>query len=142
MKERYAEIRQLDAEVLVISSTQPPMAAVFLKDYPLPFPLVSDPSRAAYQAFGLGRTSWRSMLRLGSVGRYLKLMLRGWRPRMPSEGEDVLQLGGDFVIDGTGCLVYVYRSVEPTDRPSVDNLVQAIRSAGDSGRLRLSESDR
>jgi hypothetical protein len=39
-----------------------------------------------------------------------------------------MQLGGDFVLDGRGRVAYAYRSVEPTDRPPVEDLVRAVRS--------------
>jgi peroxiredoxin len=124
----YEEIQQLGGKVLVVSFASPKLVAAYLARHPLPFPVVSDPTRAAYQAFELGRTSWRSMLRAGVVGRYLMLIFRGWLPGRPTEAEDVLQLGGDFVLDGQGRLVYAYRSAEPTDRPAAQELVRAVRS--------------
>jgi hypothetical protein len=125
----YADIRQLGGEVLVVSFAAPRRVAVYLARYPLPFRAVSDPARAAYQAFALGRTSWPAMLRAGVVGRYLKLLFRGWRLDRPDRGEDIMQLGGDFVLDGQRRLVYAYRSAEPTDRPPASALVEAVRSA-------------
>jgi hypothetical protein len=63
------------------------------------------------------------------VLRYLRLVFRGWRPRQARGGEDVLQLGGDFVLDGEGCLAYAYRSADPADRPAVEALLRAVREA-------------
>ncbi len=129
MQEHYAELRQLGGEVLVVSFAEPKAIAGYLKAGPLPFPVVCDPSRAAYRAFGLGRTSWGEMLRGGVVGRYLRLIFRGWLPRRGNEGEDVLQLGGDFVLDRQRRLVYAYPSKDPTDRPPIAELLLAVRSA-------------
>jgi peroxiredoxin len=129
VQKRSEEFRQLGAEVLVVTQARPPVLAMFLRDYPLPFPLVGDPERAAYRAFGLERTSWGRIMRPGIAFRFLRLLCRGWRPRRPRQGEDVLQLGGDFVLDGQGRLVYAYRSAEPTDRPSVAELLRAVRQA-------------
>jgi peroxiredoxin len=129
VKERYEEFKQLYAEVLAISFAPPPVVAVYREQPPLPFSVVSDPSRKAYEAFGLGRTSWKGMLRLGVVARYLGLLLRGWLPRKASADEDVMQLGGDFVLDRERRVVYAYRSTEPTDRPRVGALLNAIRKA-------------
>jgi AhpC/TSA antioxidant enzyme len=112
--------------VLVVTQARPAILIVFLRELPLPFPVVADPERVAYHAFGLERTSWAAMLRPGVILRYLQLIFRGWRPRKVREGEDVLQLGGDFVLDGEGRLTYAYRSAEPTDRPSVEALLQAM----------------
>jgi hypothetical protein len=129
VQERYEEIRRLGGEVLVVSFARPDHLALYVAAGPLPFPVVADPTRQAYQAFGLERTSWSAMLAARSVLRYLGLILRGWLPRRPQEGEDVLQLGGDFVLDATGRVVYVHRSAEPTDRPPARELIDAVRQA-------------
>jgi peroxiredoxin len=126
VQHRYEEFRRLGAEVLVVTQARPELLAGFLREQPLPFLAVADPERVAYEAFSLERTSWAAMLRPGVVLRYLHLILRGWRPQQVRAGEDVLQLGGDFVLDGEGRLSYAYRSAEPTDRPSVEALLHAM----------------
>ena len=69
MRDRYQDIRQAGGDVLVISFTPPPFLALYLRDHPLPFPLLSDPPRSAYHAFGLERTTWRTLLRPGIAAR-------------------------------------------------------------------------
>jgi hypothetical protein len=128
VRKHYDEIRRLNGEVLVIAFTRPDQVANFLAKYPLPFPVVADPKREAYRTFGLGRTSWRTIFTGRIIWHYLKLMLRGWLPKKPGEGEDVLQLGGDFVIDSGRRLVYSYPSKDPTDRPPPAALVEAVRT--------------
>ena len=130
MRDHYEEIRQLGGAVLVVSFAQPALLAVYERAQALPFPLVTDPSLMAYRAFGLERTSWRELLRGRVVWRYARLMLRGWAPQRPNTGEDVLQLGGDFVLDERRRLVYAYRSAEPTDRPPIAELLQAVAAIG------------
>lgn len=132
MQQRYEEIRSLGAEVLVVTQARPEQLAAFLREQPLPFPVVADPGRAAYRAFGLGRTSWRTILRPGVVLGYLRLILTGWKPRRSLAGEDVLQLGGDFVLDAQRRLVSMHLSAEPTDRPKVEELLRALRGAAAS----------
>ena len=128
MRDHYDDVRRLGGEVLVVSFTEPRRVAAYLERYPLPFPVVADPARAAYQRLGLGRTSWAAFFRGGVLGRYLRLIFRGWLP-WSSAGDDVLQLGGDFVLDGRGRLVYAYRSAEPTDRPPAGDLLRALQAA-------------
>jgi peroxiredoxin len=129
VRDHYAEIVRLGGKVLAISLAQPPQIAAYLGRTPLPIPLVADPSRDAYRAFGLERASWSTILGIRSILAYFRLIFRGWFPRRPQEGEDVLQLGGDFVLDRSGRIVYAYRSAEPTDRPNARELVEAIRAA-------------
>ena len=128
MRKDYPQIQALGAEVLVVSFTPPERVAAYLQKYPQPFPVVSDPTLTAYRAFHLDRTSVGSMLRPGVIFRYVKLIFRGWLPKKPGQGEDILQLGGDFVLDKEGRLVYAHPSAEPTDRPPARELVEAVRA--------------
>lgn len=121
-----AEVRRLGGDVLVVSFAPPARVAAFLAASPQPMVMVSDPTLAAYRAFGLQRAPWRSMFRLGVLSRFLKLVLRGWLPRKPATGDDVFQLGGDFVLDAAGRVCYAHPSAEPTDRPRAEEVVAAL----------------
>jgi peroxiredoxin len=121
------EFRSLGADVLAISFASPERITAFLEQYNLTIPVLADPQRAAYSAFGLGRAPWQKLLAPHVVGRYVKLMARGWLPSKPTPGDDVNQLGGDFVLDAQHRLVYSYRSDNPTDRPRIDELLRAVR---------------
>src|SRR5690242_5007586 len=99
MRDHYEEMRRLNGKVLVISFARPAFLALYERDQALPFTIVTDPSLAAYHGFGLKRASWREILRSRVMWGYLRLMVRGWAPQRGNKGEDVLQLGGDFVLD-------------------------------------------
>jgi peroxiredoxin len=129
VQKHHAEIEQLGGQVLAISFTPAAKAAAFLEKHPLPFPVLCDPEREGYRTFELGRTSWGQILRPRIIGRYVRAILRGRRPIKPNRGDDVLQLGGDFVLDAQRRLVYAHRSADVTDRPSVEVLLEAVRSA-------------
>lgn len=124
MQERLPEFERVGAKVVVISF----VAAVRLKQYlsrcPWSMCVLADPERKAYQAFGLERATWSQLLRPRAILVYLKLMLQGRMPRRPQE--DVHQLGGDFILDSTGHLVYEYRGQDPADRPDPAELLQVL----------------
>jgi peroxiredoxin len=126
---QYDRIRAAGGEVLAVALAPPGSLVAFLDEQPLPFALVADPDREGYRAFGLGRTSWWTVFRPDVVWRYLRLIFRGTKPRRPGAGEDLLQLGGDFVLDAQGRIVFAHRSAEPTDRPPVEQLVRAVEQA-------------
>ncbi len=121
------EIKALGGEVLVISFAQPKTLAAHLALAPQPFPVVADPERKAYTAFTLGRTRLLSFFRPDVVWHYLSLIFRGWLPKKPGEDGDVWQLGGDFVIDREGRLVYAHPSKDAADRPGNAELLTALR---------------
>lgn len=125
----YEDVGALGGEVLVVSFTPPRRVAAYLAKYPKPFPVVSDPELRAYRGFGLERSSLVRMLRPDVVVRYVRTIMRGWLPALPGQGEDVLQLGGDFILDAAGRIVYAHPSRDPTDRPSAATLLEALRRA-------------
>jgi AhpC/TSA family len=87
------KFRKAGCEVLVVTQATPEMLTLFLDRHPQPFPVVCDPERAAYRAFGLERTSWWTFLRPTVLWGYLKLMVRGERVRQPYDGDDGVQSG-------------------------------------------------
>jgi hypothetical protein len=112
--------------VLVVCQAKPEVLSLYLSRQSWTVPVVCDPDRAAYRAFGLERTRWRTFLRPQVLWGYLRGMLRGYAPKMPYAGEDVLQLGGDFVLDRAGRVVFAHACAEPTDRPTLAQILGAV----------------
>jgi hypothetical protein len=123
----YGEIRGLGAEVVVVSFAPVERLQGYRSLHGWPFPVVTDPQRAAYRAFGLESAPWRRLLRPRVIWRYLALMVQGFRVR--ASDEDVHQLGGDFVLDRQRRIVFEHRSTDPADRPAVPELIAALRLA-------------
>ena len=105
------------------------MLTLYLSRQTRHVPIVSDPDRVAYRAFGLEQTGWLTFFRPKVLAGYLAKIALGHRLKTPYEGEDVLQLGGDFLLNRHGEIVYAYRSAEPTDRPTLEALFGALGSA-------------
>jgi hypothetical protein len=114
--------------VLVVTQARPEWLARYAARTNWGVPLTCDPSRRAYAAFGLGRTGWFTFFRPRVLWGYLRGMLRGYRVRAPNAGEDVLQLGGDFVLTKGLRAIYARPSVNPTDRPAVSDVLAALPS--------------
>jgi peroxiredoxin len=127
LRRRQASFDELNAAVLVVSFEPPRQAARMARALGLPFPVLSDPDRRAYAAFGLRRGARERVWSWETAGAYLKGMTRGTLPRRPRG--DINQLGGDFVIAPDGRLAFAYRGDTPADRPSVDTLLAAVRDA-------------
>jgi hypothetical protein len=126
--ERYAEFQELGVGVAAVSMSRPDGITRYQAERPLPFPLVADPERRAYAAFGLGRTTWVRIARPGVLWRYAKLVAGGAKVRRVPEGEDPLQTGGDFLVDADRRLVWAYTSPDPTARPAVRDLLAVART--------------
>ncbi len=134
MLPRREEIERLGVGVVFVTFTKPDKIAAYLASYPVPCTIVCDPSMDAYRTFDLGRATWRMILKPGLWWRAGKVILRGWLPKIQNKGEDVWQLGGDFVLDRERRLVYAYRSQDPADRPSVNELLDVIKTKLKSGK--------
>ena len=121
-----AELRQRDVQVLIISFGTEFWARAWQQDTDVPFPLLLDPGRAAYRAYGLER----SFVRVWSpkvMWHYTRRVLAG--QKLKSIQGDPHQLGGDFVIDAAGVIRLARRSRDPVDRPAVDTLLATIKEA-------------
>lgn len=125
MRERLSEFG--DAEVVVIAFAAAEHVAAYQRERLAPLPVLIDETRSAYRSYGLGRGSAWKVWGPKIWWAYARLIRRGRRLRRATE--DTLQLGGDFVVGRDGTLVYVLRSADPDDRPSVDDLLAAIRQA-------------
>lgn len=123
VREHLDEIRQVGADVLVVTQSRPEAVSAAS----LPLPTVCDPDRAAYRSFGLDRGRWSMFFRWSVLARYLRLIFSGWRPHRGEASEDMLQLGGDFIVSADRRLLYAHRSNDPADRPTAAALVNQIK---------------
>jgi hypothetical protein len=115
--------------VIVVAQAKPTTLALYTNRKMWHVPLVSDPEKAAYTAFGLERTGLLSFFTPWAMWRYLRGMMKGYLATMTYKGEDLLQLGGDFILTRERKVVFAYPSAGPTDRPSIVTLLEALQSA-------------
>ncbi|MBA2261927.1 MAG: hypothetical protein H0W03_04555 [Solirubrobacterales bacterium] len=119
---------QIDADIAVVTFSQPNLLRAFEKQMDLSLRLYADPQRTVYRAFGFERGSRaRVWLDPRVLRRYAQLLRRG--RRLQRSDQDTLQLGGDVVIDRRGRLAWIHRSEGPEDRPTVDAVATAVRQA-------------
>jgi peroxiredoxin len=124
------EIESLNAAVVFVAHNDPELlTAKMLHDLELPYTLLLDPTRTAYARWGLGQAGLRSRLSPGLYWAALKTALDVWRGKESSlgsaPGRD--QLGGDFVVDRAGQLVFVNRLKSFHDRAKITDLLAALR---------------
>lgn len=117
------EFRRLDTRVLIVTFGALPAAQAWVKETCAPLPVLLDPDRTAYDAYGLER-SLRRARNLRAIWRYTQLLTSGrqWRG---IQG-DSAQLGGDFAVDGEGIIRLAHRSHDPTDRPAVESTLRHV----------------
>jgi hypothetical protein len=128
---RSKEIARLGAEVLVVAYDEPTLlSAKMLHDVDLPFPLLIDRTRETYARWGMGRTGLTGAMLSPSLNwRYLKLLAKG--ERFLGFAPDMFQLGGDFLVDKQGTLVFAYRMRNNGDRVDTGTLVDGLARLAD-----------
>ena len=116
--------------VVVITFTEAERLAAYEQRQQLSFPVLRDPNRDAYRAYGLQRASLVRVWGWRAIRRYVEIFRADGLAGLHRPVEDTRQLGGNFVIDRAGTLTFAFWGEGPDDRPSVDALVDAARNAG------------
>jgi alkyl hydroperoxide reductase subunit AhpC len=91
----------------------------------LPFPLLADPRRLAFGAYGLLQMSVREEANLASLRNVVQATIR--YGGAASTDQDMRQLGGVFVVGTDGIVRYIHRARRASDHPPHDALIAAIR---------------
>ena len=97
----------------------------WLDTYGLPFPLLLDRGLVVYRLFGIRRllkVAWD----LEVFVAYAEAVARGRVDNIAYSGDDVTVIGGDFIADESGKLLYSYCSKEQYDRPEVEDLLKVF----------------
>ncbi len=111
--------------VVVVSFAEPGRLVTYQEHHQWPFVLLADPDRSAYRYFNLKRFSWFRVFSLPTLKLYFRLLREG--KKIQSYGkDDYYQAGGDFLLDRQGTVLFAHRSQDPSDRPSVQRLLEVI----------------
>jgi hypothetical protein len=123
LRARLPEIENLGVNVVFVGNGPVGALAAFSRDLGLDgrgVTVVTDPLLASYRAAGLRRPrvhGWRAALET------LQALGAGYRQRR--RAGDARQLGGAFLVDDAGRVVYHHRSQSPGDLADPNDIVQA-----------------
>lgn len=134
MIESKERIARLNGQVLLVAyDTLELLRTKLIRDLEIPYPILLDPRKETYRRWGLGRTTLgESVFSPGLTARYLGLLLRG--ERFLGLAPDMLQLGGDFVVDREGKIAVGHAMRDNGDRLPVHKLIETMEQvAHESG---------
>ncbi|KAL6485616.1 hypothetical protein MHYP_G00050080 [Metynnis hypsauchen] len=103
-------------QVLVVSYGSLEGAEFWLAQTGNEFDMVFDPERKVYQAFSLGSSEYH-------------VTKRSFPQVPPQFIDDLFQMGGDFVLDEEGAVIFSHRSQSPVDRPSAEHILAALSAS-------------
>ncbi len=111
--------------MLLITFFPPDRTRNWARNHKLPYPLASDETRQAYFAYGLREASPGEMV---GPQNWLPNLVSVLRTRsLPTYTQHVAQLGGYFIVDNTGKLLYAYPSQYPADYPKQGALLSELK---------------
>ncbi len=119
-------LRAAGLEVVLIGLGAVAKTREFKEQFELPFAVLSDPDRRAYQLYGLLRLNPFREAR-PQTARDLVRDTREVGGKVMSLGQDFMQLGGTFVIDTQGILRFTQRALRIADRPDTEALIRAMQ---------------
>ncbi len=115
-----------DGTVVIVTFLPSSELAAFRAAHRLPFRVLGDPERRVYRRYGLERETVWHVFHPRAVAPYW----RAWREkrgfRWPDPGDDLRQMGGDFLVDAEGQIRRAYYSITPADRPAVCDMLTWI----------------
>lgn len=114
------QFEERGAQLVFVGNGSPTMAKEFRDQFGIEEPIYIDPSLRTHQALGL-RPKGPVLKALAAVPR----ALAGGHLQGLTKG-DQNQLGGAFVIDRTGVVLFEHRSEHAGDHPRVEELVAAL----------------
>jgi alkyl hydroperoxide reductase subunit AhpC len=123
--EQQDQLAALDVEVVMISFGTPAQARFWELETGVKFQMLFDPDQLVYKAYETERSFWRSW-GLASILEFIRLLRAGRRWR--GVQGDSAQLGGDFLVDQAGLIQYAHYSMEPVDRPNINDIIEHIHS--------------
>jgi hypothetical protein len=125
LRQREEEVDRLGLKVVVVTFEAGPLAIAYVEQTGLDWPVLVDEDRSLYEAYGMMRASFWDIWGPRTWWAYLKLMIRGRRPRAPAA--DAYQRGGDVLVDPDGMVRLHHVGDGPADRPEVSSILSLVK---------------
>jgi hypothetical protein len=126
LRQAHDHLREEGLQLVVIGMGSPEHSRNFRQQLHLPFPLLSDPECMAYRAYGLSRLTIRKEVRPANLLRLIRNTLK--HGGSISRNQDTEQLGGAFVINRHGIIIYAHRAAYSAETVSTETLRQVASS--------------
>lgn len=123
LEENKADLEKRGIQVVAIGMGTPKRTQEFVAEMGVTFPILADPRRSAYDAYRLMKMNWREEMRPSQFLKTTQNMLKYGGGS--TAGQDVLQLGGTFIINSKGMIIYAHTNKAVSDDPNVAALLQA-----------------
>jgi hypothetical protein len=124
LRDHEAEFSKQNVKIAVITFEDAYSARNYIEETFLPWPLLIDANRETYRNYGMFSASFWDVWGPKTWWVYLKAIAKGHTLRK-STG-DILQRGGDVLVDPTGIVRLHHVGRGPADRPAVELILRSI----------------
>ena len=125
MRERYDEIKSLDADIVAVGTGDRRYAEAFVRDEHIPFRVLVDDEATAAHAASLKTLNWFQLLHPRTWKATRATSKRGYH--VHKAGKRVKQIGATFVIGAGPRVRYEHMDSDSTDHADIDEIVAALR---------------
>ena len=132
MRQKEKEFEAADVRVVLVGLGSSGEAEAFRKALALKFPVVCDPDRRLFGAYGLKRMNLFQLASPSLMLKGVKALSQGHTMGLPRG--DVYQLPGVFIIDRKGRIRYSHIGRDPADHPAAEEIVSAVNKMMKSGK--------
>ena len=128
---RKKEFEQLGCQVVVVCCGTRKNGLTWMEKGSCPFLHILDPDRVFYRQVGLRRFLKDTTCVKTFVQYADEFVADTWPPKglPPSDypGTDITVMGGDFIVDSTGKLLYAHHSKNQYDKPNAEALLKLLQ---------------
>jgi peroxiredoxin len=118
-------LQEAGLAVVAIGQGTPEQAAWFRQHFKLPFPVLADPERQAYRAFGLGTARASNLVKPDLLLATARTVASGIAPGRTMG--DRRQLPGTFLIDRHGIIRWAKPAKHAADLATTDEILSAAK---------------
>lgn len=124
MRHNLHRFEEAGGRLALVGMGSPEQTAAFVKQFEIVCPMIADPDRRLYQAFGLRTASALEFLAPSLAIKAVAAMVEGNRAGMPIG--DIRQLPGVFILDTRGRIVFSHRAKDAADHPDAGTILAAL----------------
>ena len=125
MRDHEEEFSKLNVKIVVVTFETNLLSRSYAEETSLTWPFIIDETRELYRGYGMFSASFINIWGPKTWLAYLKEIIKG--QKLKESEADVMQRGGDVLIDPNGIVQMQHVGKGPADRPSVEMILKIIQ---------------